>query len=403
MSLFQQKYPNSIRTVAGLINVPFQDDVVLECDTTLSPVGIQLQTIPANYWSTQYKLYIVDKSNNASVNNIVITAPLGYKINGLASITINVNGGSCLIRVIGNTNYVSQYSSATSGGYSTIQDEGIALPSRPIINFVGGDIVATDDAINNRTNVTYVTPTPPATVWNDVLNLKNMVSNPVTDLFKPQYTITGNKIDLRGLLYIPLENGGFPINVTIGNSYLYEASAITDNSRMSIISNANNNNGTPQGRFCTPDVVLERNFPPSATPLQGDIRFDDVPAYRRYSTGLGGILTIHRTFLDIRICGVNTVLNNSGNLGVGCIAILSPFSYEYDGSGSVPSGNDPQGLVISRAVAGQPVNDYIGATDNSPFAVGVGLLNSPFNVNAHNITSLGGFIINLNGLSGYLN
>ena len=254
------------------------------------------------------------------------------------------------------------------------------------------------------------TPTPPATVWNDVLNLKNMVSNPVTDLFKPQYTITGNKIDFRGLLYIPLDLGAVPQDVTNSNSYLYLASAVTDETRMSVISNANINNGTPQGRFCTPNVVTDANLPLLATPQQGDIIFNDVPAYRRYATGLGGILTINRTFLTIRVCGVNTILNNSGNLAVGSIAIFSPFSYEYDGSGSAPSGNDPQGLVISRASAGLSVTDYVGATDNSPFTVpnGISPLNgvvnvSPFDVNAHNIVSLGGFIVNLNGLNGFLN
>ena len=119
MSLFEQKYPNNIRTIIGLINVPFQDDSVLECNTTLGAVGVQLLTIPANYWSTQYKLYIVDKSNNASVNNITITPPLGYKINGLASIVINTNGGSALIRISSNTDYVSQLSSSGGGGGST--------------------------------------------------------------------------------------------------------------------------------------------------------------------------------------------------------------------------------------------------------------------------------------------
>jgi hypothetical protein len=248
-------------------------------------------------------------------------------------------------------------------------------------------------------------PTPPATVWNDVLNLKNMVSNPVTDLFKPQYTINGNKIDLRGLLYIPLEYLSASQDVFFGNSYLNLPSAKTDESRMSLISNANINNGTPQGRFCTPDVVLERNLPPIATPLQGDILFDNVEAYRRYTTGLGvtNQVTNYRTYLGLRICGNNTVLNNAGNLGIGCIAIFSPFQGEYDGSGAIPNGNDPQALIISKATVGLPVNNYISATDNSPFTVGVGVANSPFTVDGHNITSLGGFIINLNGLSGYLN
>jgi hypothetical protein len=115
MSLFIQKYPNNIRTISGLINVPFQDDVVLECNTLTSPVVIDLPTIPANYWSTQYKLYIVDKSNNASVNNITINAPIGFKINGANTIKITANGGSYLVRVASNTNYVGQYSSVAGG------------------------------------------------------------------------------------------------------------------------------------------------------------------------------------------------------------------------------------------------------------------------------------------------
>jgi hypothetical protein len=35
-----------------------------------------------------------------------------------------------------------------------VQDEGIALPQRPIMNFTGGGVTATDDIPNNRTNVT---------------------------------------------------------------------------------------------------------------------------------------------------------------------------------------------------------------------------------------------------------
>lgn len=250
-----------------------------------------------------------------------------------------------------------------------------------------------------------------ATVWNDVLNLENMVSNPVTDLFKPQYTITGNKIDFRGLLYVPLlDGGGLPVDVTQSNSYLYVPSAVTDNGRMTIIANANNNNGTPQGRFCTPDVVLKKNLPLLATPQLEDIVIDDVPAYRRYATGLAGILTLHRTIVSVRICGLNTPLKDAlNNFATGCIGIISPYGYEYDGSGSVPSGNDPYGLLISRATTGLDVVDYISATDNIPFAVPDattprnGVVNtSPFSIDAHNITSMGGFIINLNGKNGFL-
>lgn len=149
MSLFEQKYPNNIRTIIGLINVPFQDDSVLECDTSLGVVGVQLISIPANFWSTQYKLYVVDKSNNASVNNITITAPVGFKINGASSVTIIANGGSYLIRVSSNTDYVCQYSAGSVGScYNLIEDEGVPLVQRNILDFQGTGVTATDDGVS---------------------------------------------------------------------------------------------------------------------------------------------------------------------------------------------------------------------------------------------------------------
>ena len=43
---------------------------------------------------------------------------------------------------------------AASNGYTTIQDEGIALTQRNILNFIGDTVTAADDAGNTRTNVT---------------------------------------------------------------------------------------------------------------------------------------------------------------------------------------------------------------------------------------------------------
>jgi len=168
MSLFIQKYPNNIRTISGLINVPFQDDVVLECDTLLSPVVIDLQTIPANYWSTQYKLYVVDKTNNASVNNITINAPIGYKINGASSVIISQNGGSYLIRISSNTNYVGQYSGGGAGGCCGITSltnaEMLALINTSLVIpskfynitdaiFTDGGVIVQGININSKTTV----------------------------------------------------------------------------------------------------------------------------------------------------------------------------------------------------------------------------------------------------------
>ena len=59
------KYKNTTRTIAGAINFVFNTDVVLLCDTSLGIVELTLLDIPQGNFSTQYKLYVVDKSNNA--------------------------------------------------------------------------------------------------------------------------------------------------------------------------------------------------------------------------------------------------------------------------------------------------------------------------------------------------
>ena len=116
MSLPSTAYPNNIRTVSGLNVAVFNDDSVLEANTSTAPVSINLNPYTAGYWSTQYKLYIIDGSNNASTNNITINAPTGYKVNGQSSVTIPVNGGGCLIRILDDTNYIATFSFSLGAG-----------------------------------------------------------------------------------------------------------------------------------------------------------------------------------------------------------------------------------------------------------------------------------------------
>lgn len=240
---------------------------------------------------------------------------------------------------------------------------------------------------------------PAATVWNDIQNLPHYVAG--SESFKPQFTIEGNRISFRGLLYIPLENGGLPVDVANSNSYLGVPSVTLDETRMSIITNANTNNGTPQGRFFTSDIVAAKNLPGGAIPQTRDIVFDNVQAYRRYSSGR---VSVYRSVVSLRIGALNTVFKNGlVNLGSGCLMVFSPFNSEYDGVGTAPLGNDPLGLVISRATGGVAATDYITGLDDAPFAVPASAAANPFDVNGHHITSLGGFIINLEGLTGYIN
>lgn len=104
------KYPNVQRTVTGLVDV-FPDDVIFNCNTAAGTVTISLGEIPHNAttgvgnWSTQYKLYINDISNNAGTNNITLVAGLGQTINNAATAVLNTNGASAYVIITGNTEY----------------------------------------------------------------------------------------------------------------------------------------------------------------------------------------------------------------------------------------------------------------------------------------------------------
>lgn len=192
--------------------------------------------------------------------------------------------------------------------------------------------------------VAEVNLVPPATVWNDIQNLPWYVTG--SESIKPQYTIEGNRIAFRGLLYLPLDNTGL-VNISGANSYLGIASCAMHSGSVSVITNANSNNGTPQGRFLTSDIVNLKNLPTDAIPISRDIEFSEVPCYRRYSSG--GRVTVYRSVVDLRIGSLATVFKNGvTNIGSGCFMVFSPFNKEYDGSGNPPLGNDPLALQISR-------------------------------------------------------
>ncbi len=117
------KYKNIIRTISGSNNVVYNNDLELLCDTSSGSVSIDLNEIPDDFWSTQYKLYIRDLSNNASVNNITITAPIGHTIDNLSDVKIQDDGDGLIVRVGGNKSYVTNKSSAsvTPSGCSFIE------------------------------------------------------------------------------------------------------------------------------------------------------------------------------------------------------------------------------------------------------------------------------------------
>jgi hypothetical protein len=119
LQLPPMKYPNTQRTVSGTVDV-FPDDVVLNCDTSTGAVTINLAQIPYNatsgqgFWSTQYKLYINDISNNAGTNNITVVAGTGQTLNNQPTLVLNTNGASCYLMIAGNTEYSMFYAPASS-------------------------------------------------------------------------------------------------------------------------------------------------------------------------------------------------------------------------------------------------------------------------------------------------
>lgn len=150
MTLFSQKYPNNIRTITGLVNPVFQDDVTLLCDTSLGAVNIQLQSIPyelpfplatpnqyIGYYNTQYQLAVVDYGNNSTVNNITITAPVGFTINGQPSVTLSSNGASYLIVIGSQTNYLALYGGQISGANPLL----ISLTNAQLLNLIATNTV----------------------------------------------------------------------------------------------------------------------------------------------------------------------------------------------------------------------------------------------------------------------
>lgn len=270
------------------------------------------------------------------------------------------------------------------------------------IRFTDAQAVVTDlgDGI---AEVNFV---PAATVWNDIQNLANYADNPVTATFRPQYTIEGNRISFRGLLYIPLEVGGSPVTVSNTNSYKLVPGVTLDETKLSVVSNANLVGGVRQGRFLTSNVDTLPNFPSNATPTTRDITFSNVNAYRRYaeSTGSAYRVAIYRSIVTLKIGCASTIWkDNLDNIGAGCLFVFSPFQDQYEGGGASPLGNDPLALAISNVQGEELAADYVNATDDNPFTIGAADQGNQFNVNAHKIDNLGGFIINLEGLTAFIN
>lgn len=115
MALNQTPYPNISRVISGAAILSPNDGILL-CNTSSAPVTMTLLEIPAGFWQTTWKLYVLDNSNNAGTNNITISVPSGYTINNASTLVINTNGGGVVVTIASNTSFFGQVSPLPSGG-----------------------------------------------------------------------------------------------------------------------------------------------------------------------------------------------------------------------------------------------------------------------------------------------
>ncbi len=215
MELNTTYYNNNSRIVSGS-PIIYQDDVILLCDTSTGPVTINLLEIPDDAWMTTYKLYVIDNSSNASVNNITINAGVGQLINNAASVVISTDGEGCLVRILSNNQYVSTSSGGSVANTLEILDQGVPLTANAdSIDFVGDLVTAT-----NVGDAVTVTIDIPDTGWVDLDGFDYQSA-----IGRPQCRKIGKQIHFRGVIIIPLSNDGGATLIPIVNSNSYVSQA----------------------------------------------------------------------------------------------------------------------------------------------------------------------------------
>jgi hypothetical protein len=114
-------------------NVQYED-VFLSCDTTLADVNISLPPVKSlnGFWAT--RIHILSKLGNNKVNILAYTTliptPISDYINGVASITMDSAGDSCIVTVADENNWVC----ALAGGIAGVPELILAASQVSFIN-----------------------------------------------------------------------------------------------------------------------------------------------------------------------------------------------------------------------------------------------------------------------------
>lgn len=415
-------YPNNSRVVVGTPQI-FTDDVILLCDTSLAPVTINLLDIPDDAWMTTYKLYIVDNSSNASVNNITINAGLGQLINDLPSVTISTNGQCALVRIVSNNQYISTSSGGVVANVLEVLNEGVSItPNASSMDFVGSGITAT--TIGDNVTVTVNTPTPTTIAVTDTNTIDltltggpayslsaNIVDTGWVDLegFEYQSTIgkpkcrkMGNQIHFRGIIAIPLSNDGGSTLIPLVNlsSYVFEYYNQVFTST----------NGINKGVTVDPNGTIAFNLNSSVIPtsvLPALANFDGTYTNQLIATRQIGTRNGYGTSLSAFF---QLIITSDKKLK---IQTIIDFEEPTPTAPNYLPGSMPLRFITSYVRNPNPIPNYIGssafihnAQPPAPSTLTADVFtpseNWPLDVDAAQPDQIGGFTFRLDGLIAYI-
>lgn len=390
--LYQNVYDNPSRVITGNVGV-FPDDVQLLCDTNLGSVTIDLCLIPTLKWNVNYKLYVVDSTNNAGSNNITINAAAGQTINGGSSIVINTSGGGCMIQVGSNTSYIATFYPLTGSGTVT---------SITALDPLTGGTITTSGNIGFSD-----------TGWINCEGFEHMAGSDR----RPQFRIYGKQVFLRGTAIVPLANAGVYVPMLVNNTGTGYYVADAYGSPFTGIS------GSIVGvtALGSGSLVFNQGLDIIPNSYVGAKTYTEV-----YSQMVVGARPIATSAPNTYIYLTGMYVIRFGKIGVSSLRVDSVREYEsgsYDLSGGLTGslGTSNVRQVVGRVKLGQYMPNYermVGFTDatsSSSSSVSFpqdydiyydapSLTNPTFNfdVDSSRASDMGGFQFSLDGISTFL-
>jgi hypothetical protein len=391
MELNTTYYNNNSRIVSGS-PIIYQDDVILLCDTSTGPVTINLLEIPDDAWMTTYKLYVIDNSSNASVNNITINAGVGQLINNAASVVISTDGEGCLVRILSNNQYVSTSSGGSVANTLEILDQGVPLTANAdSIDFVGDLVTAT-----NVGDAVTVTIDIPDTGWVDLDGFDYQSA-----IGRPQCRKIGKQIHFRGVIIIPLSNDGGATLIPIVNSNSYVSQAF----KQVYTGSSGTNYGVAVNTGGTITFNLNNAVIPTSV-LPGPTNFDGT--YMNQLIGVrpievsGGKGACLSAFFQLFITSAKKLV----------IQTILDFEEVAATAPNYTVASMPLRLITSYIRGLDLVPDYIGTTSYihnvktlpAPYSLEGDINNNqwPLSIDAAEPGEIGGFQFRLDGLTAYI-